>query len=234
LLYLREGRISEARKEISALHVSVKDRPAYSRETEYLAFIRLLGRQGREAEALHLLDLLKPQAEREQQRSSIIEITSLQALLEHQRGQRRKSLQLLGHALHVGAQNGYVRTFLDEGADMYRLLKLYSNQAGQEESLNSEALQNLDYARTLMEHFSLTDPSTAKPAMPVLPEGLNRNEMNLLRLIRQGAANKQMAAALGLSEGTIRVYLSRLYGKLGVTTRTQALVKAQSLNLLEE
>ncbi|EHB62857.1 ATP-dependent transcriptional regulator, MalT-like, LuxR family [Paenibacillus lactis 154] len=234
LLYLREGRISEARKEISALHVSVKDRPAYSRETEYLVFIRLLGRQGREAEALHLLDLLKPQAEREQQRSSIIEITSLQALLEHQRGQRRKSLQLLGHALHVGAQNGYVRTFLDEGADMYRLLKLYSNQAGQEDSLNSEALQNLDYARTLMEHFSLTDPSTAKPAMPVLPEGLNRNEMNLLRLIRQGAANKQMAAALGLSEGTIRVYLSRLYGKLGVTTRTQALVKAQSLNLLEE
>ena len=89
----------------------------------------------------------------------------------------------------------------------------------------------------LLEHFpvySQGDPSSAKVHLPVLPEQLNRNEMNLLRLIRQGAANKQMAAALGLSEGTIRVYLSRLYGKLGVTTRTQALVKAQSLNLLED
>lgn len=237
LIYIREGRIAEARKEVAELPVAVKDKPAYSRETEYLALVRILGRQRRETEALRLLELLKPQAEREQQRSSIIEITSLQALLEHQRGQRQQSLQLLGEALRVGAQNGYVRTFLDEGEDMRQLLQLYSSRLGQEDGLSLEELQTLEYARTLMKFFpgySEADISSAGTSQQTLPEQLNRNEMNLLHLIRQGAANKQMAAALGLSEGTIRVYLSRLYGKLGVTTRTQALVKAQSLNLLED
>ncbi|WP_339292549.1 LuxR C-terminal-related transcriptional regulator [Paenibacillus sp. FSL W8-0187] len=237
MLYIREGRITEARKEAAGLPISVKDRPTYSRETEYLAFVRLLGKQRREAEALHLLELLKPQAEREQQRSSIIEITGLQALLEYQRGQRKQSLHLLGDALRIGAQNGYVRSFLDEGEEMYQLLKLYANHQGQESGLQPEQHQLLEYVRILLEHFPdypQADPSSAKLSPSVLPEQLNRNEMNLLHLIRQGAANKQMAAALGLSEGTVRVYLSRLYGKLGVTTRTQALVKAQSLNLLED
>ncbi|MGG3283279.1 LuxR C-terminal-related transcriptional regulator [Paenibacillus solani] len=237
LIYIREGRIAEARKEIAELPVSLKDKPAYSRETEYLSLVRMLGRQGKETEALRLLELLKPQAEREQQRSSIIEITSLQALLEHQRGQRQQSLHLLGEALRVGAQNGYVRTFLDEGEEMFQLLRLYTRSLEQEDGLSPEDLQSLDYACTLVKHFpacSEANNASAETSSQALPEPLNRNEMNLLRLIRQGAANKQMAAALGLSEGTIRVYLSRLYGKLGVTTRTQALVKAQSLNLLED
>ena len=113
----------------------------------------MLGRQRRETEALRLLELLKPQAEREQQRSSIIEITSLQALLEQQRGQRQQSLHLLGEALRVGAQNGYVRTFLDEGEDMRQLLQLYSSRLGQENGLSLEELQTLEYARMLVEHF---------------------------------------------------------------------------------
>lgn len=237
VIYIREGRIAEARKEMSELPVSVKDKPAYSRETEYLALIRLLGRQRRETEALRLLELLKPQAEREQQRSSIIEITSLQALLEHQRGQRQQSLHLLGEALRLGAQNGYVRTFLDEGEEMFQLLRLYTRSLEQENGLCPEDLQSLEYARTLVKYLpacSEANNASAETSSQALPEQLNRNEMNLLRLIRQGAVNKQMAAALGLSEGTIRVYLSRLYGKLGVTTRTQALVKAQSLNLLQD
>ncbi|WP_237167832.1 response regulator transcription factor [Paenibacillus yonginensis] len=53
-------------------------------------------------------------------------------------------------------------------------------------------------------------------------EPLNRSEMDLLIMLRQGATNKQIAKALALSEGTVRVYLSRVYGKLNVSSRTQA------------
>lgn len=64
-------------------------------------------------------------------------------------------------------------------------------------------------------------------------EELSRSEISLLRLIRRGASNKQMAEQLTLSEGTVKVYLSRLYEKLGVSSRTQALVTAQELKLLD-
>ncbi|MDH6672638.1 LuxR family maltose regulon positive regulatory protein [Paenibacillus sp. LBL] len=237
LIYVREGRITDARKELAVLPISIKDRPTYSREPEYLALVRLLGKQRKETEALHLLELLKPQAERELQISSIMEITCLQALLEYQRGQRKQSLQLLREALRLGAQNGYVRTFLDEGEDMYQLLMRYTSHPAQEEDVDMGLIQTHHYARMLMEYFPnhvKADTPHITSSQSALPEQLNRNEKNLLRLILQGAANKQMAAALGLSEGTIRVYLSRLYDKLGVTSRTQALVRAQSLNLLDD
>lgn len=61
---------------------------------------------------------------------------------------------------------------------------------------------------------------------------LTRSELELLRQLRLGASNKLISSALHLSEGTVKVYLSNLYGKLGVSSRTQALLAAQERGLL--
>lgn len=87
-----------------------------------------------------------------------------------------------------------------------------------------------DYAHSLLQHFSAVETETA--ATSLLIEQLSRSETVLLQLIRKGASNKQIAAELALSEGTVKVYLSRLYEKLGVSSRTQALLAAQELGLL--
>ncbi|MFH5186198.1 response regulator transcription factor [Paenibacillus sp. TAB 01] len=54
-----------------------------------------------------------------------------------------------------------------------------------------------------------------------------------MRLLVRGASNKEIAQELSLSLGTVKVYLSRIYAKLGVTSRTQALIAVQELGLLE-
>jgi len=69
--------------------------------------------------------------------------------------------------------------------------------------------------------------------LQALVEPLSRAELELLQLVRKGATNRQIAAALHLSEGTVKVYLSRIYGKLGVSSRTQALSAAEGLGLFE-
>jgi two-component system nitrate/nitrite response regulator NarL len=48
---------------------------------------------------------------------------------------------------------------------------------------------------------------------------LSRREGQLVMLLSQGLKNKEMAQCLGISEGTIRVYLSKLYMKIGVNDR---------------
>jgi DNA-binding CsgD family transcriptional regulator len=48
---------------------------------------------------------------------------------------------------------------------------------------------------------------------------LSRREGQLVTLLSQGLKNKEMAQCLGISEGTIRVYLSKLYLKIGVNDR---------------
>ena len=51
---------------------------------------------------------------------------------------------------------------------------------------------------------------------------LTERERQVLQLTAQGLANKQIAAALEISENTVKFHLSSLYAKLGVTSRTEA------------
>ena len=56
---------------------------------------------------------------------------------------------------------------------------------------------------------------------------LTQREIEILRLIAQGLSNQQIAAALGLSEGTVKNHVVNIYAKLGVRTRLEALLWAQ-------
>jgi DNA-binding NarL/FixJ family response regulator len=55
-----------------------------------------------------------------------------------------------------------------------------------------------------------------------LAEPLTERERQVLQRIAQGLANKQIAAALGISEHTVKFHLSSIYTKLGATNRTEA------------
>jgi two-component system, NarL family, response regulator LiaR len=65
----------------------------------------------------------------------------------------------------------------------------------------------------------------APPAANLL-ETLTEREMDVLRLIAQGKSNKEIAATLHLTEGTVKGYVSTILGKLQVTDRTQAALYA--------
>jgi DNA-binding NarL/FixJ family response regulator len=55
---------------------------------------------------------------------------------------------------------------------------------------------------------------------------LTEREMDVLRLIAHGHSNKEIAAALYLTEGTVKGYVSTILGKLQVADRTQAALYA--------
>jgi DNA-binding NarL/FixJ family response regulator len=56
--------------------------------------------------------------------------------------------------------------------------------------------------------------------------GVSRREAEVLALVARGKTNAQIAATLFLSAGTVRKHLEHIYAKLGVTTRTQAAMRA--------
>jgi len=65
-----------------------------------------------------------------------------------------------------------------------------------------------------------------------LVEPLTERELEVLGLIAQGHSNQQIADALIVSVGTIKKHLNNIFGKLGVTSRTQAVARARELSLL--
>jgi ATP/maltotriose-dependent transcriptional regulator MalT len=65
-----------------------------------------------------------------------------------------------------------------------------------------------------------------------LVEPLTPRELNVLQLLARGLSNQEVAAELILSVGTVKFYTGQIYGKLGVNSRTQAIVHARELQLL--
>ena len=63
-------------------------------------------------------------------------------------------------------------------------------------------------------------------------EPLSERELEVLRLIAAGKSNKEIARLLVIAPGTVKKHLNNIYGKLGVHSRTQALVRANALELL--
>jgi DNA-binding NarL/FixJ family response regulator len=61
---------------------------------------------------------------------------------------------------------------------------------------------------------------------------LTEREKEVLQLVAKGLSNKAVAQALSLSEGTIKVYLSNILGKLSVSSRTEAAVWASQSGLV--
>lgn len=71
--------------------------------------------------------------------------------------------------------------------------------------------------------------------MPLLPnsrDDLTAREHEVLKLLAEGLANKQIAARLSISEHTVKFHVNAIMGKLSVQSRTEAVVRATRLGLI--
>ncbi|MCB9641419.1 MAG: hypothetical protein H6728_01940 [Myxococcales bacterium] len=174
--------------------------------------------------------------------------TLLRALLLQAQGQLSESLQLLLVLLREAQLEHVLRLYADEGPQVASLLsKLLHTMTRQDR----DALGG--YIRQLLEAFRLPDveaaltastvsssPSleatvstTLSPAMYQL-DPLSERELEVLASLAQGGSNKEIAQVLHISLSTAKTHIRRIYSKLGVKNRTQAIQQARQLQILEE
>ncbi len=121
---------------------------------------------------------------------------------------RRDSLQTRVIILTTFARAGYLRRALDAGVAGY-LLK------------DAPASELAAAVRRVHAGGRAVDPELAAEAWGE-PDPLTERERACLRLAGQGQTGPEIAATLGLSEGTVRNYLSEAIGKLGAGNRVEA------------
>lgn len=85
-------------------------------------------------------------------------------------------------------------------------------------------------ARVVAEFARLTRKTAGTPDSTT--EALSERELEILRLIGQGASNREIASTLFLAEGTIKNHVTNILGKLEVRDRTQAALKAKDSGLI--
>src|SRR5438105_12340571 len=71
-----------------------------------------------------------------------------------------------------------------------------------------------------------------KCSQPIVDQ-LTKRELEILRLIADGLSNQDIGQRLFISVGTVKWYLKQIYGKLHVSSRTQAIAATHNLDLLD-
>ncbi len=64
-------------------------------------------------------------------------------------------------------------------------------------------------------------------------EALTPRELDVLALLSDGFGNRAIASRLGISEHTVKFHLASIFGKLGASTRTEAVRRGLELGLIE-
>ena len=90
---------------------------------------------------------------------------------------------------------------------------------------------HVDFAQRLLDQLFV--PASLKPvAVPDTGEILTAREVEVLKLIADGASNQVIANRLVISEHTVKVHITHIFAKLQVTSRTQAIARTRELHLI--
>lgn len=130
----------------------------------------------------------------------------------------------LGRCLETAAVRGEIRPFLDVGEPARQLL-----QAGMERSLSGSARA---LARRVLERLAGLEGQASRTVPDELVEPLTDRELDTLEHLSGGLTNKAIAKAMFVSPETVKTHLKHIYGKLGVSSREQAVARARELGLL--
>jgi len=184
--------------------------------------------QGDPSTALAILGPFRRQVEAKGWEDERLKAMVLQAVAHHAHGEKDKAVQLLGAALALAEPGGFIRLFVDEGPPMRRLLSEAAAQGIMPDYI-SKLLAVFETEKQKSEDKTSLPP--AGPAQPLI-EPLSQRELEVLRLIAQGLSNREISERLFIALITVKGHNQKIFGKLQVQRRTEAVARARELGLL--
>lgn len=251
-LHIAAGSLASASAWAEESAIGVDDASDYLHEHEQLTVARLLIARHRAQSSvgsppdgggagldgvLRLLDRLAAAASLAERAGSVLEIRVLQALAHYARGDLPAALVATSRALGEAPEpDGYVRLYLDEGAQMVTLLREVATadtgpdaktlaDPGRGEAVRARARRVLERARG--------GESAAPTAVTqALVDPLSPRELEVLRMLGSDLTGPEIARHLYVTVNTLRTHTKRIFTKLGVRTRAAAVHRARERGLL--
>jgi DNA-binding CsgD family transcriptional regulator len=244
LLLLASGRSADAAHRLEALARSIEPE-------QHLLRIQFLGpaieasvAASRFAEAFEMLDLLQHHVDESDSRAGGATLASVAGRVAAASGDIGAAIQHLKRAAASWESLGEPLEQARALAEMARILISTERDPTGGSALGREATRTLDAigataeagrVRRMLRRVGIrvrARPLSAPPTTEAGPYGLTPREMEALRELVAGRTNKEIAAALGITEKTASIHVSHILAKLECATRTQAAGMALAHGLL--
>jgi LuxR family transcriptional regulator, maltose regulon positive regulatory protein len=215
LTFLRQGHLAAAAHLAQAHELPISQARVHLAQGDPSAALEVLSRRLRQVEAKGWQD--------EQLKVMVLQAVALEAY-----GEKDQAVQLLFDALAIAEPAGFIRLFVDEGLPMAHLLS------------EAEALgRTPNYIGKLLAVFKADAQKSEAPSSPAfqppvqpLIEPLSHRELEILHLIAQGLSNQEISERLFLALDTVKGHNRKIFGKLQVQRRTEAVARARQFGLV--
>lgn len=234
-LALARGDLGGAVRWAQASGLGPDDQPGYPREREYMTLARVLLATGDRDRAAGLLERLRCLAVAQGRTGSLIHVLVLQATALESSGDEHGALAALAEALALAAPEGYLRVFVDEGAALAAVLRALLTTPARARAIGHVPSA---YLTAVLDAFGQAGQAIPLPGpgQPAALSGviapLSPRELEVLALLAAGKPNQAIADELVIALDTVKRHVTNIFGKLAVSNRTQAVVRARELGLL--
>jgi LuxR family maltose regulon positive regulatory protein len=182
---------------------------------------KLLDELGDTSLALEWLERWLGQAQAAGYQRQVIRLLVVQAVIQFKRNDQETALEQIGRAIRLAEPEGLVRTFANEGEALVSLLQAWIEQDHGTQPCHA-------YSRRLLAVIHPQPEIVHSHEPPVPADGiLSDREREVLRLAGAGLTNEEIARELIVSTNTIKTHLKRIFDKLGVNSRREAVQVAR-------
>ncbi len=191
--------------------------------------VRVLLAQGDPLAALRLLGPLRDTCQRDGRHDDYLTATVLTALAHQAGGVPDAALRAMSEAVGLAEPEAQTRVFVDEGRQTG-----FPDGAPMQKMLGEARSRGIapKFVAAVLAAFQPVASADAPPTAQGLNDPLSTRELELLHLVAQGLSNQEICARLFLALDTVKGHNRRIYVKLAVQRRTEAVARARALGIL--
>lgn len=218
--WLKSGEIMKASKWIINISCETKGDMTMLYPEFYIAKTKLYIYEGKIDKARKILNVLEKNAEKYDANALLAKVMILNSMVYEKTGHIEEAVSELEKAVSLAWKQKLVRSLIGEGKWMKDMLsKLKKNTD------NDDMCMFIDILLTEFEpNFRIKAASSN--------EILSKREIEIIKLICDGATNLEISQKLFVSVNTVKTHLLNIYTKLDVHSRTRAAAKAKRLKLI--
>jgi LuxR family maltose regulon positive regulatory protein len=162
-----------------------------------------------------------------------IDVLALKALLFDIQNDTSAADKVLTESLKIAEPGGFIRPFVDLGPRMADLLKGLAKQKIAVSYIGRIlAAFKADEKPEIWDKSNQPGTRQASSGVQPLVEPLTNRELGILELLCHRLSNKEIAVKLFISPATVKKHLNNIYGKLTVSSRREAVEKADALGII--